>query len=326
MIISKTPFRMSFVGGGSDLRSYYKDNPGCVISTTIDKYIYLSIHDYFKPNKFLLKYSKTEEVNFVENIEHNILREVFKYFDINNVDFNSTADIPAGTGMGSSSAFTAGLINVCSKIKNINLSQFQIVELACKFEIEILNEPIGKQDQFGSAIGGLKYIQFNPDETVKIVPINLNKNNLTKLQNNLLLFYTDANRKASSVLKEQNQNTLGSIHIKNNIKKLTDLTQSLFKDLDGNNIENFGNYLNEAWELKKTFSTGVSNKSINEIYDIGIKNGASGGKLLGAGGGGFLLFYAEEDKHNKIRQALKNLREFKFNFESEGTSIIYNKH
>lgn len=323
MIISKTPFRISFLGGGTDLKSFYKENSGSVISTSIDKYIYLSMHNYFYPSRYLLKYSKTEEVGSVNEIEHNIIREVFKRFEIKNIDFNSTADIPSGTGMGSSSAFTAGLINLCSAFNGQRLPQHEIARLACEIEIDVLKDPIGKQDQYGTAIGGFKKINFNSDESVDITPIFLNQQKMLKLQNNLLLFHTNQTRSASSILSEQNKNTINSKKVVNNLKKMSSLADQLFLDLKSQNIEHFGDYLHESWQYKKELASKVSNKNIDELYDIGIKNGAKGGKLLGAGGSGFLLFYVPENKHENIKKALKSCQELPFNFEEEGTKIIF---
>ena len=323
MIISKTPFRISFLGGGTDLKSFYKENSGSVISTSIDKYIYLSMHNYFYPSRYLLKYSQTEEVGSVNEIKHNIIREVFKRFDIKNIDFNSTADIPSGTGMGSSSAFTAGLINLCSTFNGENLQQHEIARLACEIEIDILKDPIGKQDQYGTAIGGFKKINFNPDESVDISPIFLNQQKMIGLQNNLLLFHTNQTRSASSILSEQNKNTISSKKVINNLKKMSVLVDQLFLDLKSQNIDHFGDYLHESWQYKKELASKVSNENIDELYDIGIKNGATGGKLLGAGGSGFILFYVPENKHKDIRIALKSCQELPFNFEQEGTKIIF---
>jgi len=325
MIISKTPFRISFVGGGTDLKSFYKDYPGCVISTSIDKYIYLSMHEYFHPGRYILKYSKTEEVGSIDEIKHPIIREVFRHFRIRNVDFSSISDIPAGTGMGSSSAFTSGLVNLCSNYQDETIPNYEIARLACHFEIDILNEPIGKQDQYGCAIGGLKYIQFNPDETVEIKPILLPHSKLLKLQNNLLLFYTNLTRSASSILTEQNNNTMESVDVKKNLKKLSHLASQLFDDLNKGNVDLLGEYLNEAWQEKKELATMISNNEIDNIYRIALQNGAVGGKLLGAGGGGFLLFYVPEENHEKLRRALSFCRELLFNFDFDGTKIIFKK-
>ena len=323
MIISKTPFRVSFVGGGSDLRSFYKHTQGGVISTSINKYIYLSVHKYFYPDKLLLKYSKTEYVNNIDQIEHNIIREVFRYFNIKNVDFNSTADIPSGTGMGSSSAFTVGLINLCCSHIGKILPNYEVAKLACEIEIEILKEPIGKQDQYGCALGGLKYIRFNPDESVEINPILLSNNKLLDLQNNLLLFYTNFTRSASSILSEQNKKTERDKSVKDNLKSMADMAFQLFLELNNGNVDSVGAFLNEAWQRKKKITTLISNPEMDHIYDKAIKNGALGGKLLGAGGGGFFLFYVPSQNQEKLRKSLKSYVELPFNFDFEGTKIIY---
>ena len=325
MIISKTPFRVSFLGGGTDLKSFYKDYSGSVISTSIDKYMYITLHDYFHPSNFLLKYSKTEIVNSIEKIEHPIIREVFKYFDIKSIDFNSTADIPAGTGMGSSSAFTNGLINACSELKGDKLTPHEIAKLACHIEIDILNEPIGKQDQYGTAIGGFKRIRFNEDESVDITPISLNEKKLAKLQDNLLLFHTNQTRPASSILTEQKHNTSSSQKVINNLKSMHSLVDQLFNDLNNQNIDTFGNYLHQTWLYKKELATNVSNNFIDDLYETAMLNGAEGGKLLGAGASGFLLLYAPIEKHKALRKALSICRELSFNFEKEGTGIIFSK-
>lgn len=324
MIISKTPFRMSFVGGGSDLKSFYKESTGAVVSTTIDKYMYLSMHKHFEPSRSLLKYSKTESVGSIDEIEHVIIKEVFRYFNIKNVDFNSTADIPAGTGMGSSSAFTCGLINLCSNYLGQKLPNYEIAKLACKIEIDILNEPIGKQDQYGCAYGGLKLIQFNSDDSVEIKPILLTHSKLNELQSNLILFYTNTTRKASSILAEQTKNTKFSKKIKDNLKIMSSMANQLYNDLNKGNIDLIGEYLNEAWQRKKSLANKISNPDIDYIYQTAMKNGAKGGKLLGAGGGGFLLLYVSRENQQKVRKSLKNYMELPFNFDYEGTKIIFN--
>jgi D-glycero-alpha-D-manno-heptose-7-phosphate kinase len=324
MLISRTPFRVSFVGGGTDLKEYYKDNPGAVLCTSIDKYIYLSIHEYFYPNRYLIKYSKTEETGDINLVQHGIIREVFKKYSINNADFNATADIPAGTGMGSSSAFTCGLIKICSKLNGQDLPNHEIAKIACDIEINILKEPIGKQDQYGCCIGGLNYIQFNPNESVNISPVLLNHSDLNMLQNNLLLFYTGNTRKASSILSTQKNSTLNNNSTKQTLQKMSQMAGSLFKDLTiGGNVDIIGEYLHEAWWLKKGLVSSITNEEYDNIYNIAISNGAIGGKLLGAGGGGFFLFYAKKENHEKLRLALNLYKELKFKFDNEGSQIIY---
>lgn len=324
MIISKTPFRISFVGGGTDLKSFYNSEMGAVISTSIDKYIYLSMHKYFHEGKQILKYSKTELVSNIDEIKHDIIREVFRSFKIDNTDFNSIADIPAGTGMGSSSAFTSGLINLCASYKKINLTKAEIARLACEIEIEILKEPIGKQDQYACAIGGLNLIKFNPDDTVSIEIVNMPFHKQNELQDNLYLYYTSITRNASAVLNEQNKNTLNSQLVKSNLRVMSKMAIDLSKELIGGNIDAMGAYLNEAWMKKKELATNITNPFIDDLYNQGINAGASGGKLLGAGGGGFILFYVPTNKKDEFTNKMLMHKELPFNFEQEGSKIIFN--
>ncbi len=324
MIISKTPFRVSFVGGGSDLKNFYESEMGAVISTSIDKYIYLSMHKYFHEGKQILKYSKTELVSTIDEIKHDIIREVFRKFNIDNSDFNSIADIPAGTGMGSSSAFTSGLINLCASYKKLDLTKAEIARLACEIEIDILNEPIGKQDQYACAIGGLNLIKFNPDETVSIEIVNMPFHKQNELQDNLFLYYTSIIRNASDVLKDQKNNTLTNSLIKSNLRDMSKMAIELAKELVSGNIDAMGAYLNEAWMKKKELAKNISNPYIDDLYINGINAGASGGKLLGAGGGGFILFYVPSNKKNDFAINMLKHKELPFKFEQEGTKIIFN--
>jgi D-glycero-alpha-D-manno-heptose-7-phosphate kinase len=324
MIISKTPFRISFVGGGSDLKNFYESEMGAVISTSIDKYIYLSMHKYFHEGKQILKYSKTELVSTIDEIKHDIIREVFRKFNIDNTDFNSIADIPAGTGMGSSSAFTSGLINLCASYKNLNLTKAEIARLACEIEIDILNEPIGKQDQYACAIGGLNLIKFNPDETVSIEIVNMPFHKQNELEDNLYLYYTSITRNASDVLKDQKDNTLTNSMVKSNLRDMSKMAKELAKELVSGNIDAMGAYLNEAWMKKKELAKNISNPYIDNLYIDGINAGASGGKLLGAGGGGFILFYVPSNKKNDFFINMSKHKALPFKFEQEGTKIIFN--
>lgn len=326
MIICRTPFRMSFVGGGSDLKSFYKHEPGCVISTPIDKYMYLSMHKYFHENESIIKYSSTEKITSVNEIKHDIIREVFRLFSIKNVDFNSISDIPSGTGMASSSAFTVALINLCSTYLGHNLPNHELAKLACEVEIEILKEPIGKQDQYGCALGGLKYIQFNPDDSVEVKPIFLSNEKINMMNDNLVLFYTNINRSASKILKDQNKNTAESKSHRDNLRRMTFLTKEMYNEFLNGNVNSLGYFLNESWKLKQSMSSKISNQNINDIYKIAINNGAEGGKLLGAGGGGFFLFYCEKEKQEKLRKSLFKFKELKFKFDYEGSKIIFNNN
>jgi D-glycero-alpha-D-manno-heptose-7-phosphate kinase len=322
MVISKTPFRISFVGGGSDLASHYTKYGGAVLSTSIDKYIYLSMHRYFTDSKYFLKYSKNELVDSLNEIKHPIIREVFSYFDIKGVDFNSSADLPSGTGMGSSSAFTSGLINLCCRYKGIDLSKEAIAELACKIEINHLKEPIGKQDQYACAVGGLNFIEFKKNDTVCIERIELDADVKLTMSNNLLLFYLGNTRKASTILTEQKQNIEDGSKSENLIK-MVQLAYNLKSALLGGEIDALGESLHLGWQLKRELASGITSSLIDHYYDLAMKAGALGGKLLGAGGGGFLLFYVKPENHLQVKNALSDLSFTEFNFDDSGTQIIY---
>lgn len=323
MIITRTPFRVSFAGGGSDLANYYEKYGGAVLSTTIDKYIYLSAHPYFFENEYLLKYSKTELVSSVEEIEHPIIKEVFELYGISGISLSSDADIPAGTGLGSSSAFTSGLIHLCNIWNGTHLEKEQIAEQACHVEINLLKEPIGKQDQYACACGGLNYIEFEKNGQVRLERIRLPQDKYEQLQKKLLLFYTGKTHKAGDILKEQKKNTTDDALKVANLHKMVQLAKDLKEELLHNRIDAMGEILNENWKLKKSLAGSISNSFIDEYYEKAMRAGAVGGKLLGAGGGGFLLFYVDEGQQEKVREALSDLREMPFSFDNDGTSVIY---
>lgn len=323
MIIVRTPFRISFCGGGSDFKEYYSIYGGAVVSVTINKYIYLSMHPYFYKRGYLLKYMKHEEVSFVDEIKHPIIREVFKDYGIEGVDFNSSADIPSGTGLGSSSSFTVGLINLCNIYTGRYMSKKEIAEYACHIEIERLKEPIGKQDQYAASFGGLNFITFNSDDTVNVEKIFLNRKNYEELQNNLMMFYTGVSRSASTILSEQKDNIKKDSKKVGYLHKLVSLTYDLKNEFMKGNIDALGEILHVSWQYKKELSNNISNEKIDYYYNKALKNGALGGKLLGAGGGGFLLFYVKEENREKLREALKDLYVLDFKFESLGTTLIY---
>lgn len=318
MIISRTPFRISFAGGGSDFREFYQEEPGCVVSSTINKYIYLSMHPLFNNNGYHLKYFQNEFVKNVDEIRHPIIKEVFKAYKIKGVDFNSSSDVPSGTGLGSSSSFTVGLINLCSSYKRKEHLQVLYAGMACQIEIDILKAPIGKQDQYASACGGLNFVQFNPDERVRVEGLRLSKAKKKQLEKSLVLFYLGGQRMAGSVLENQKNN----ININRPIlRKMCKLAEDLRDDLNKDCIDNFGQILHEGWMYKKELSFNISNGNIDYWYEQGLKAGAMGGKLLGGGSTGFMLFFAPDA--DKLRASLK-LLELPFNFENTGTQIIYN--
>ena len=321
MIITKTPFRVSFCGGGSDMANFYEKYGGCVLSTSINKYCYISIHPYFNENQTLLKYSENELVDSPDQIKHRIFRQVLTDMGVHGVEISSTADIPGGTGLGSSSTFTVGLLNTLNCYNGKFVSKDKLAKLACEVEIEKLGNPIGKQDQYGAALGGLNFIKFNQDGSVSHEPILMEGKTYKELQKNLLMFYTGTTRSANTILAEQTKNITSEDKAKN-LLKMCGLAKDMKVALENNDISSFGKILDEGWHLKKELASGIANPAIDEAYEIAMKNGALGGKLLGAGGGGFLLFYCEEEKQEQLKKAI-GLKELDFSFERDGTSVIY---
>lgn len=321
MIITKTPFRISFAGGGSDLASFYEKHSGCVLSTSINKYCYISIHPYFDPEYTLLKYSENELVKDSSEIKHSIFHYILNEQKVHGVEITSTADVPGGTGLGSSSTFTVGLLNTLSCYQGKYMSKGKMAAKACEIEIEKLGNPIGKQDQYAAAFGGLNFIRFNMDGSVSVSPIVMKPQTYKMLEENLVLFYTGTTRSANVILSEQKKNSDADKNI-DNLLKMCQLAENMKKVLEQNDISSFGDLLNEGWLLKRTLASGISNPEIDILYNKALANGATGGKLLGAGGGGFLLFYCEKEKQAKLKEALK-LRQLDFAFEHDGSSVIY---
>ncbi len=321
MIITKTPFRISFAGGGSDMAAFYEKYGGCVLSTSISKYMYISIHPYFEADKTLLKYSENELVDSYDQIRHSIFRRVLTDMDIHGVEISSTADVPGGTGLGSSSTFTVGLLNTLYCYKGKYVSKGDLAEMACQVEIEKLGNPIGKQDQYAAAFGGLNFIRFNRDGSVSVEPIMMRKETYKQLEKNLMMFFTGSTRSANTILGQQKKNISQSDKARN-LLQMCDLAEQMRKSLQSDDISSFGHYLNEGWMLKKELASGISNPAIDEAYELAMKNGALGGKLLGAGGGGFLLFYCPEERQEQLKQAI-GLPAFDFRFERDGTSVVY---
>ena len=326
MIISRTPLRMSFVGGGSDLPSFYMKHGGAVLSTTIDKYIYINVNKKFD-NGIRIAYSKTEEVESIHNIEHKLVKATMELLEISGgIEITSIADIPSkGTGLGSSSSFTIGLLNALNAYKgNFSSSEF-LGEQSCKIEIDICGEPIGKQDQYAAAFGGFNLIEFNKNGEVLVKPIITKKDTLLEIEQNLIVFYTGLTRNASSILKEQNDRIQNDEQKVINLLKMVDLTYVLYNEIQNNNTKVFGEILHENWELKKELSNGISNTFIDDCYNAAINSGALGGKILGAGAGGFLLFYVEKNMQKSVINSLSNLKQINFSFENNGSQIIYYK-
>lgn len=322
MIITRTPFRISFCGGGSDLPAFYEKNGGCVLSTSIDKYMYLSVHPSFRKEDTILKYSKTEIRKNLWEIEHRYFKIILQKMDIHGVEITSTADIPAGTGLGSSSAFTVGLLHSLHSYKGKFVSKEQLAKEACQVEILDLKEPIGKQDQYAAAYGGLNFYTFNRDGSVFVEPVLMETEAKKDLERSLMLLYTGTIRSASSILSEQSANLHQSEEKEKNLKEMCLLTKELCHALQKGEIHRMGEILDESWQLKRTLASGISNSVLDEAYEAALKAGAVGGKLLGAGGGGFFLLYVPETTQEKVREALK-LPEIPWRFDQQGSAIIY---
>lgn len=324
MIITKTPFRISFVGGGSDLPAFFERRKGAVLSTTIDKYMYISTHEFFEKDKIRCKYSQTETVDRVEDLQHPILKTVLKDFDVNGIEVSSIADIPGGTGMGSSSSFTVGLLHNLSAYTGKLVSKESLGAGACRVEIDLLKEPIGKQDQYAAAYGGLNIIEFHPDGSVHVEPIYISAETRATLNANLKLYYIGNQRSASAILAEQKMNTSQESKF-NTLCQMVDLVYDLKEALIAGDLTSFGKMLHTNWQLKQSLAAGISNQRINDLYDAAMNAGALGGKLLGAGGGGFMLFYVDAQNHQAVDEAIASMdaEAFEFNMESNGSKIIH---
>lgn len=322
MIISRTPFRISFAGGGSDLPSFYRREAGAVLSASIDKYMYIAIHPFFEKNRIQLKYSQTELVDDVEMIRHPIFREVLRMYHLSGVDLNSIADIPSGTGLGSSSSFTVGLLNAVRTYLGKATSGEKLGELACDVEINRLGGPIGKQDQYAAACGGLNFISFYGDETVNVEKIVMHPQKKKELEENLIMVYVGGEHSANAILENQ-QAGMSSQDKFDTQKRMVRLAYDLRSSLENNQIDDFGRILHEGWLLKKSMAAGISNAAIETIYNKGLQAGALGGKLLGAGGAGFILFYCPKEAQEIFYEQMGGVREMKFHFDNFGSKIIY---
>jgi D-glycero-alpha-D-manno-heptose-7-phosphate kinase len=324
MIIARSPLRITLGGGGTDLPSYYRDHEGFLIAAAIDKYVYVTVMRPFTPGIFL-KYSQLEHVEAVSEVHHPIIREAIDIlgFKTPQIEITTLADIPAGTGLGSSGSFTTALLRALYAHRMRLIHPQELAELACHIEIERLKEPIGKQDQYIAAFGGITCFQFHKDGKVTAEPLKLSVDTMFDLEDNLLLFFSGFSRSAGSILKDQqtkteqhNENMLRNLHF---VKELGYRSQKALVD---GRPQIFGELMHEHWEHKKRRSTGMSNARIDEWYELGRKNGAIGGKVVGAGGGGFLLFYASD--RNKLRHAMAKagLEEVRFRFDFEGTKVL----
>jgi len=324
MIITRSPLRISLGGGGTDLPSYYEEHGGFLIAAAIDKYVYITLHRTFVP-ELIVKYSKLERVARAADLEHPIIREAFAMMGLDgrSLELASMADIPAGTGLGSSGSFTTALLKALHTLRKNIVRPAEIAAQACEIEINRLHEPIGKQDQYIAAVGGVTSFHFLPGGTVEILPVELDEETLFNLQDNLLLFFTGYTRSASKILKEQNDKTKSvDKAMVENLHFIKELGVQSKDAIESGNLREFARLMDVHWQRKKERSGGMSNSQINDWYDFGMVNGALGGKLIGAGGGGFLMFYTEQS--TRLRRAMREqgLREVRFRFDFEGTKIV----
>jgi D-glycero-alpha-D-manno-heptose-7-phosphate kinase len=324
MIIVRSPLRISLGGGGTDLPSYYKEHTGFLVAAAIDKYVYITLHRTFV-RELIVKYSKLERVSSVKEIEHPIIREALLLTGVDApfLEITSMADIPAGTGLGSSGSFTTAILKSLHTLKKNLIHPAELAQQACEIEINRLGEPIGKQDQYIAAYGGITCFKFMPDGRVEAWPLKISEETLYNLEDNLLLFFTGYSRSASTILQEQKTKTLASDQTMiDNLHFIKDLGKQSQQALEAGDLEEFARLMDVHWQRKKERSGAMSNNNINEWYDYAMANGALGGKLIGAGGGGFLMFYAQDKSQLRHAMREKGLVEVRFRFDFEGTQIV----
>jgi len=324
VIISRTPLRMSFVGGGSDLPVFYRRFGGAVVSTAINQFVYVTVNKKFD-QRIRVSYSRTEDAASVARIRHPLVREAMKMLGINGgIEITSIADVPSkGTGLGSSSSFTVGLLHVLHAYSQRYAGAEQLASEACQIEIERCAEPIGKQDQYAAAYGGLNFIRFNPDDSVVVEPIICRRETIEQLQAQILTFYTGITRSASGILEQQQRAVASEKKKQKLMRRMVELAGELRRELQANRADALGEIIHEGWVLKRSLTPGISTGVIDEWYARARKAGAIGGKLLGAGAGGFLMFQAPRERHEAISRALNGLRQVDFRFEPQGSGIIF---
>lgn len=326
MIITRTPFRMSFFGGGTDMEEYFKKNNGAVLSTTIDKYCYVNVRHLppFFDYKTEIAYSKTERVQDINEIEHPAVRNAMKELDMHQIRLTYEADLPAKSGLGTSSSFAVGMLNAFYALKGKYVSKKRLADEAINLERELCNESGGWQDQIAASFGGLNRINFS-NNGYEVLPIIISPERKKKLNKNLFMFFTGFTRFSSDIQKINNENKNGKEKKEETLKKMYELVDEAEKILTDKNrdLDDFGRLLDYSWKLKKQTGKAVSTSNIDALYERGIKAGALGGKLLGAGGGGFLVFYAQPENHERLKQELKDLLYIPFEFENEGTKVLY---
>jgi D-glycero-alpha-D-manno-heptose-7-phosphate kinase len=321
VIISQTPYRVSFAGGGTDLPAFYRQEPGAVLSTTIDQHMYVTIHRRFEPT-IRVSYSRTEMAGTLDEVQHELVREAMRQVEIDEpLEITTIGDVPAGTGMGSSSSLTVGLLNALHAYRHRVVGPETLARQACRIEIDILGKPIGRQDQYAAAFGGVNYIRFHPDDTVDVEPVPCRMETLAELERRALLLYTGQTRDADEILERQSSGTAGRMEV---LRAMRDLAGAMRLALTGDgDLDRFAALLHEGWELKRSLGFGISSDRVDAWYEAARKAGAAGGKLLGAGGGGFLLLIAPPWRHRAIREALDRPRELPFRIARHGSRNIF---
>lgn len=326
MIITRTPFRLTLGGGGTDLPSFYREHSGFILAAAIDKYMFLNVNTPIVDDKIRVRYSNSEMVDRVDEVQHTLAREALKHFGVaNGIEIVSIADIPAGTGLGSSSSYLVGLLNALHTLLQDQATPQKLAEEACRIELEVLKKPIGKQDQYMAAFGGLTMLDINQDGRVKVTRLGLGVDLIEILEQNILMFYTNESRDAASILRKQDEATRAKdCAVVSSLREIKDIGLEICKVISNGNLRRFGELLELHWQAKKRLSEGISNPTIDAWYEHAKENGAIGGKISGAGGGGFLMLYCEENK-SRLRRAMHavGLRELKFRFDFEGSKVVF---
>lgn len=321
MIISQTPYRVSFAGGGTDLPAFYRQESGAVLSVAVTKHMYVTVTKRFEPS-VRVSYTRTEIADTPDQLQHTIVRAALKLVGLGpHMEIVTIGDVPAGTGMGSSSTLTVGLLNALYALKGQVSSPAKLAREACHIEIDILGKPIGRQDQYAAAFGGLNYIRFNPDDSVDVQPVPTASETLAELERRTLVLYTEKQRDADAILKQQSHGTADRMRV---LREMRDLASEMRGVVSGRgNLDEFARLMHVGWELKRSLGFGISDPQIDQWYDAARKAGAQGGKLLGAGGGGFVYLLAPPEKHEAIREAVGRPREIDFRIDRLGSRIIF---
>ncbi|HEB64155.1 MAG TPA: GHMP kinase [Chloroflexi bacterium] len=322
MIIVQTPVRVSFFGGGTDFPSFYRQEGGCVLSTAIDKYIFVTIKERRFDDRIWVSYTRTQIAESVDEVQHELIREAMRLTGTDGgVEITTMGDVPAGTGLGSSGTVTVGALNVMYAYQNRPVTAETLARQACQIELEILKHPGGVQDEYIAAYGGLRFMEFRTDGEIRVESVRLPEELKTRLNENLLLFYTGMNRRSETILDEQENNVRDRLPI---LRRMKEIAVTARRELEAGHLDALGVLLDESWELKKQLASRISNGDIDEWYRAARQAGALGGKITGAGGGGFFLLYVPYERRQAVRQALSHLREMPFHLEPDGSKVIFN--